>query len=301
MSLVDGLNKQHGFAGELLFEAGPGGLPVARITNDYGDATIALQGAQVLTWQPQDEAPVIWLSTDAKFARGKSVRGGVPVCWPWFGAHATDASYPAHGFARTTGWSVLASEQMSDGGTRVAFRLDPTDATRAQWPHRTPVQVVITVGAALTVELITRNDSNKPVTIGEALHTYFHVSNIEDVSVTGLEDKAYLDKVRDMARDRQAGPVRFDGETDRIYLDTGDICAIEDPGLGRRIRISSRGARATVVWTPWRDKAAKMGDLGEDGWKRMLCVETANAAEHVVTIAPGTEHSMTASYSVEPL
>lgn len=301
MSSLDALNKRYGFAGELVFEAGPGGLPIARITNDYGEATIALQGAQVLQWEPQDEAPVIWLSKDAKFARGKSVRGGVPVCWPWFGAHASEASYPAHGFARTTGWSVVATEQRPDGGTQIVFRLDPTDATRAQWPNRTPVENVITVGAALDVELVTRNEGNKPVTIGEALHTYFNIADIETASVTGLDGRDYLDKVRDMARDRQQGPVRFTGETDRIYLDTGDSCAIDDPGLNRRILIRSRGARATVVWTPWRDKADKMGDLGPDGWKHVVCVETANAAEHRVTIAPGTEHRMAAAYSVEVL
>ncbi len=301
MTSVDALNKRYGFAGELVFEAGSGGMPVARITNDYGDATIALQGAQVLQWQPQDEAPVIWLSTAAKFARGKSVRGGVPVCWPWFGPHAGEAAYPAHGFARTTSWSVIASEQRPDGGTQITFRLDATDATRAQWPHRTPVDNVITVGAALDVELVTRNEGTKPVTISEALHTYFNVADIETASVTGLEDREYLDKVRAMARDRQNGPVRFSGETDRVYLDTGAVCAIEDPGLKRRILIRSRGARATVVWTPWREKAAAIGDLGADGWKHMLCVETANAVDHLVTIAPGGEHRMAAAYTVEAL
>lgn len=293
------LNRRFGLDRQLVFDTGPGGLTVARIANDQASATIALQGAHVLAWQPRGEEPVIWLSPEAKFAPGKSVRGGVPICWPWFGAHATEASFPAHGFARTVPWSVAATERLPDGSTRIVLRLEPNDAARAQWPHATPVETVVTAGKTLEVALVTRNEGASAATIGEALHTYFAISDIRQVTVTGLDGRAYLDKVKNFARETQSGPIRFTGETDRIYLDTGGECAIEDSGMSRRIRIFATGSRSTVVWNPWVEKAGKMGDFGKDGWTRIVCVETANAADDVVTIPPGGEHRLTATYSVE--
>lgn len=301
MNSPEELNRRFGLDRQLVFDTGAGGLTVARVANDHASATIALQGAHVLAWQPRGEEPVIWLSPDAKFAPRKSVRGGVPICWPWFGAHATESSFPAHGFARTVPWAVGATERLPDGATRVAFRLELSDATRAQWPYATPVETVITVGKTLEVALVTRNEGKTAVTIGEALHTYFAISDIRQVSVTGFDGRAYLDKVKNFAREKQSGPIRFASETDRIYLDTAKECAIEDPGMGRRIRITATGSRSTVVWNPWVEKAEKMGDFGKDGWTRMVCVETANAADDVITIPPGGEHRLTATYSVEKL
>jgi glucose-6-phosphate 1-epimerase len=295
------LNRQFGIDQEVVIDAGPGGLPIVRVKNDHATASILLQGAHLLSWQPHDQDPVIWLSPEAKFAPGKSVRGGVPICWPWFGAHATEASFPAHGFARTVPWEVSASERCRDGVTRISFRLPMTDVTRVQWPHATPIETIITIGQALEVALVTRNAGAADVTIGEALHTYFAISDIKQVSVTGLDGRQYLDKVKDFARVKQSGPVRFTGETDRIYLDTGPDCVIEDPGLKRRIRIAASGSRSTVVWNPWIEKAEKMGDFGKDGWTRMVCVETANAADDVVRIPPGGEHRLTATYRIEKL
>lgn len=301
MNSSEELNRRFGLNRELVFDTGAGGLTVARISNDRASATIALQGAHVLAWQPRGAEPVIWLSPEAKYAPGKSVRGGVPVCWPWFGAHATESAFPAHGFARAVPWSVVATERLPDGSTRIAFRLEPNDATRAQWPHATPVEAVVTVGQTLEVALVTRNEGASAVTIGEALHTYFAISDIRQVSVTGLDGRLYLDKVKNFARERQSGPFRFTGETDRIYLETDRECAIEDPGLHRRIRISATGSRSTVVWNPWVEKAEKMGDFGKDGWTRMVCVETANAADDVITIPAGGEHRLVVRYSVEVL
>jgi glucose-6-phosphate 1-epimerase len=299
MNSADELNRRFGLDRQLVFDAGPGGLMVAHVANDHASATIALQGAHVLAWQPRGEEPVIWLSPDAKFAPGKSVRGGVPVCWPWFGAHATESSFPAHGFARTIPWAVASTERHPDGSTRITFRLEPNDVTRAQWPHATPVETVVTVGQKLEIALVTRNAGTSAVTIGEALHTYFAISDIRQVSVAGLDGRAYLDKVKNFAREKQSGPIRFTGETDRIYLDTDKECAIEDPGLRRRIRISATGSRSTVVWNPWVEKAEKMGDFGKDGWTRMVCVETANAADDIVTIPAGGEYRLAAKYQIE--
>ena len=157
------------------------------------------------------------------------------------------------------------------------------------------------VGAALEIELVTRNLSNNAITIGDALHTYFEVSDVRKLSIHGLEACPYLDKVDGSKRKQQSGPVTISAEVDRIYLDSTADCSIDDPGFKRRLRISKRGSRSTVVWNPWIEKATKMGDLGENGYLNMICVESTNAADDVVTIAPAGEHRLWVRYSVESL
>jgi D-hexose-6-phosphate mutarotase len=285
----------------LTFSDGPGGLAVIEIANSLAVATVALQGAHLLSWLPRDEQSVIWLSRDASFEAGQSIRGGVPVCWPWFGPHATHPSYPAHGFVRTIPWQVKDTKTLDDGATFVAFRMIQTDATDVFWPHRSELELTMKVGATLDLDLITRNTGAEAITIGDALHTYFAVSDIRHIAVEGLEGCRYIDKLDSDKRKQQSGPVTFNAETDRIYLDTAADCLINDPGLQRRIRIGKRGSRSTVVWNPWRVKAERMADMGENGYLNMVCVESTNAADDVVTIAAGDEHHLRVSYQVEPL
>jgi D-hexose-6-phosphate mutarotase len=271
---------------------------VAEVANELATASIALQGAHVMTWAPKGQQQVIWMSTDAKLALGKSIRGGVPICWPWFGPHS-DATKPGHGHARTVPWQVIETKALPNGATQVSFELVESDATRAMWPHATPVRAVITVGKELTVELITRNGETAPVTIGEALHTYFQVSDLAEMRIEGLSGVAFVDKVENSARKVQQGAITIDSEVDRVYLDTDGECVIVDSGYKRKIRIAKTGSRSTVVWNPWIEKANKMGDLGKDGYRHMVCVESGNALDDVVTITPGAEHCMKAIYSVE--
>lgn len=297
---IAALDARFGIPGQVRFEEGPAGLPQVIVENEYARARVSLQGAHLLDWTPRGAEPVIWLSPDARFAPGKSVRGGVPVCWPWFGPHPQHPDWPAHGFARTVMWEVVASRSV-DEGTWLAFRLKPTAATRAKWPHSCELVLQMAIGRTLDMDLATWNTGDEPFTLGEALHTYFRVGDIRYVKIHGLHMVEYLDKVDGMARKHQLGPVIAQGEVDRIYLDTPDTCVIEDVKLSRRIRIEKQGSRSTVVWNPWLEKAAQMGDLGPDGHLRMVCVETANAADNVVTVAPGEEHHMWVRYSLEPL
>jgi D-hexose-6-phosphate mutarotase len=289
----------------LTFNEGAGGLVFAEIDNAQGAATICLQGAHVVTWKPKSETEsVVWVSDMAKYGPGKSIRGGVPICWPWFGPHATEKSFPGHGFARTVMWQVTASETLADGATRVTFMLMPNEQTRAQFAKACRAELVVTVGATLGVDLVTTNLDTEPVEIGEALHTYFRIGDIADIRVTGLENTTYLDKVGEPTRRVQDGAVACAGEVDRVYVDTGADCVIDDPHLGRRIRVAKTGSRSTVVWTPWQEKAEKMADFGpgktgQGGWREMVCVESGNALENVVDIAPGESHVMAVRYSVE--
>ena len=299
---VTTLNQKFAIPGQLEFTEDVSGLIMARIANKQAQSTIALQGAHVMTFEPVGEKPVIWISPAAKLVRGKSIRGGVPICWPWFGAHATDSTFPAHGFARTVPWQVVVSEALSDGSTRITFELPQSSIPAAQWPHACRVRNIVTVGNEMTVELVTENTGQVMFEIGEALHTYFVISDVDKVRITGLEGCAYLDKVGDWQRKTQDGAITIAAEVDRLYVDTDSDCLIDDSGHKHCIRIAKRGSRSTVVWNPWVEKAAKMGDFGSDtGYRGMVCVESANAAENVVKVAAGATHSLHVTYSIEKM
>ncbi|MDB6173143.1 MAG: aldose epimerase [Chthoniobacteraceae bacterium] len=238
------------------------------------------------------------MSAASHFSPGKAIRGGVPICFPWFGPRAGHPESPAHGFARTTAWEVESVECAADIVTLI-LRLNATDKTRALWPHDFVLRHRITIGATLEMTLETQNLSTTPFDIEEALHTYFVVSNARNVSISGLSNSAYVDKVDAGARKVQdSAPIRITGETDRVYPSSQSACVIEDPGLQRRITVEKSGSDTTVVWNPWIAKASSMADFGDDEWPGMLCVETANSGENAVTVSPGESHSMTASISV---
>lgn len=309
---LDQLNKQFSFHksdSQLSLIAGKGGIPLIEVFNRYASAIISLQGAHILSWAPNGKDGVIWLSEDAKLERGKSVRGGVPVCWPWFGAYEAgragftasqkENEFPAHGFARTTRWEIISTESLPNGNTRISFTTSPSAETAHMWPKDTTVQYIITIGDKLELELITHNNGSEAITIGQAFHTYFSVGDISDVIVHGLNEADYLDKPDGFKRKQQHGAILIEGEVDRIYLDTTSTCIIDDSSLKRSIIINKFGSHSTVVWNPWQEVAEKMGDLGKDGYRKMLCIETANAAEDVVSIDPGKAHQLWAQYEVQ--
>jgi D-hexose-6-phosphate mutarotase len=301
MTTAQQLDTQFGIKGHLNFIEDSSGLTVAEIGNAQATASLCLQGAHLMTWQPKSQKiPVVWLSRDAKLAAGKSIRGGAPVCWPWFGAHATESSFPGHGFARTVPWRVIESGTEPDGATRLVLRLVESEKTRAQWPHDCTLDLTVIVGETLRMELTTGNTGTDDFVIGEALHTYFRIGDIGEVRVKGLENCDYWDKVGGSELKKQSGDIHFSGETDRVYINTAAECVIEDDKLKRRIHVAKSGSRSTVVWTPWTEKADKMGDMGQpDGWREMVCVESVNAMENVVKVAAGTRHTMLVEYRAE--
>ncbi len=301
MSILHHLNQKHAIENHVQLREIADGVIIAEVANQHALANIALQGAHVATFQPRGEEPLIWLSPKAKFAPGKSIRGGVPLCWPWFGPHKTDSSLPGHGFARTVPWELLQTRANEDGSTFLRFGLIESDTTRTQWPHPCIAQLEVTVGKALRVELITTNTGNAPFELSEALHTYFYISDVGNMSIRGLEGCDYLDKVQDFARCTQQGPIVIESEVDRVYVNTEADCVIEDKGLKRAIRIAKQGSKSTVVWNPWTEKAEKMGDFGPALHRDMVCVESGNALENTLTVQPGETHRLVAVYSTEKL
>lgn len=300
MNTASSLNSRFGIANRIVFKQDPGGLVLMDVVNEQASASLATQGAHLMSWTPCGDAPVIWLSPAAKLVPGKAIRGGVPVCWPWFGPHASEAAFPSHGIARCAPWEVIESRQLSDDATRLVFRLSANETALALWPYASELELHITVGAALELELVTRNSGATPFIVGEALHSYFAVGDVRLARIYGLEDCAYIDKVAGGKLEAaQHGPVTVAGEVDRVYLESSADCWIDDPSLKRRIRIEKRGSRSSVVWNPWREKAAALDDMGEDSYLHMLCVESGNVADNAVSVAPGGEHRLWLRYSVE--
>ena len=302
--LID-LNNRFAIPFKLRFKALGEGLIAIDINNAHGTASICLQGGQILSWQPVSTAePMIWLSSAAKFAPQTSIRGGIPVCWPWFSAHASDASFPMHGFARTQPWQVKSTRSLDDGSTEISLTLPLTTAMQAMWPHQAQLDMLINVGETLKIALITRNLGVSDFVITEALHTYFSVSDVAQVQVEGLDGIHFHDKAAGWSEGDQVGAISFAAEVDRVYVNTPERCTIVDPAFNRRIHIAKLGSQSTIVWNPWAARAAQMGDLGTDdasGWKRFVCVESANARENAVTVAAGKSHTMAVEYRVEAM
>lgn len=276
---------------------GRGGLPRIEIHTPIAEADIYLHGAHITHFAPRGAAPVLFMSEKSHFAAGKAIRGGVPVIFPWFGPREGHPESPMHGFARTSEWQIEDVEAVGDA-VIVKLRLDSSEATRALWPHDFSLRLRVTVSRTLAMWLETTNRSSQPFTFEAALHTYLAVGDARKATVTGLEGAEFIDKVDAFSRKQQGSePIAFTSETDRVYLHTDTACTLHDPATPRQIVVEKTGSQTTVVWNPWIAKAAALADFGDDEWPHMVCIETANAAENAVTIAPGETHTMTATIS----
>jgi D-hexose-6-phosphate mutarotase len=299
MTDLQALNDQYAIHGYLNFVAGPAGLPMAEIHTRHADALVAVQGGHIARFQPQGAAPLLWVSRISSYAAGKAIRGGIPVCWPWFAQHPSDPTLPFHGFVRARMWHVRGAAVLPDELVQLRLGLNDNEDTRAIWPHAFDLELVATVGPTLQVELISRNTDNTPYSVGGALHTYFQVGDSSRVAIRGLEGTEYIDKVDGGARKRQDGPVTFAGEVDRIYLDTAADCLIDDPALGRTVRVGKANSRTTVVWNPWIEKARAMPDAEDDDYRDFVCVETVNAQDDVFDLQPGDTHTLSLTIGLQ--
>lgn len=278
---------------------GQGGLTVITVTAALATAEIYLHGGQITRFKPVGEDPVLWLSARSVFNKAKAIRGGVPVCFPWFGANEADARAPAHGFARLAEWRIESVQQQPSGAVKVVLGLEADAATRAIWPAAFSARQTITVGRELDVCLTITNMQDTAISFEEALHTYLVVSDVRSVTIEGLGGVRYADKLEGGAvKVQEAAAIAFTGETDRVYMDVPEVCVLHDPGLARRIEVQSSGSRDTVVWNPWDGKAARMADFGDAEWPGMVCIETANTGANRVELAAGAVHAMSATLRV---
>lgn len=279
-------------------DTGVGGLPRLTIRNDLAEAEVYLLGATITHWKPRDHAPVLWTGAPERYLPGKPIRGGIPLCLPWFGPHE-DPAKPAHGFVRTRPWTVERTVDLPDGRSRVKLSFTTDAQTRTLWPHDLRAGLTVTVGRTLEVELTVTNTGTSTVLIGEALHTYCAVADVRRTIVHGLGGARYLDKVGGGWHRQTSEGIVFTGETDRVYQSTHDVCVIDDEAGGRRITVRKAGSGATVVWNPWSAKAATMADMGPDGWMNLVCVESANALDSAYALPPSFSHHLRCDISVE--
>ncbi|MCC6682002.1 MAG: D-hexose-6-phosphate mutarotase [Phycisphaeraceae bacterium] len=282
--------------GSLRFEPGAGDLTRAVITTPACTGQLYLHGAHVTSWTPKaerseasDPTDVLFLSDVSQFRAGTAIRGGVPICLPWFGRHPSDPKAPIHGTVRLRAWDLHSTRLESDA-------VSLTLTTRCD---NLLVTFHASFGRQLAMTLTVTNQADAPAVITEALHTYFAVSHPRKVYITGLQGTHYYSKVHDARFTEQNEQLHFDGETDRVYFNTEATCLLHDPTWHRRIVVAKTGSRSTVVWNPGSERFKNSEDLGGERWDRFVCIETANALDNAITIAPGAEHSLSAQLSVE--
>ncbi len=297
---IERLNAEYGIADQVKFIEGAEGFPFIKIDNVKASALVSIYGGQVLSFQPANEPHnLMFLSEAAYYQAGKSIKGGTPICWPWFGPNPEQLGRPAHGFVRNRLWNVIETEVTANGECKITLGLADTPETQAIWPHSFKLSLEITVGESLNLELITHNPTTHTFHVTQALHTYFKVGHIDQVAISGLEGIKYIDKADNGFQKIQAGPVIIDTEVDRIYQGIHGEVLIDDAGFGRRIRITSTGSKTAVVWNPWAKISAEMGDLKDDDYERFVCVETANAGVDIMEVGPGSEVRLAANYRIE--
>ena len=275
------------------------GLDAWLVETPQATAAISVFGGQLLSFVPKGGEEVMWLSS-RRAALPAPIRGGSPVCWPYFGRQGQGQDVPSHGFVRTLPWQLQDARRRDDGSIELTLAPPALDSLSLQ------LQMVVVVGAALRQELITTNSGSTPATLTQALHNYFRVGDATRVDVEGVDGLQYLDKYESYAQLRpQQGPwnlrdPRDPGRSDRIYTQAGGHYVLRDPVLKRRIDLRTEGSRSLVAWNPGAEAAAKMADVGE-GWRDYVCLEAANAGPDVITVTPGGRHVLRQTLSVQRL
>ena len=304
------LNSEHTVDGAT-WEEGPGGLVQLVVKTEQCEARVFAHGGHVAAWTPLLPGPAaprpgLHLSPKSAFDRKKAIRGGVPVCFPWFGPRTDDPRpdgkpSPAHGFARTALWEVQSVTLEGNGRVRLEMMLASTDETKALWEHDFEATLIASMGHTLQVTLEVRNTGTAELEYEEALHTYLEVSDVAQVRVIGLEGTKYIDKVDGLA-EKVTGrePLVLADETDSVFQNTKSAVTVVDPVLARHLKIEKTGSMSTVVWNPWLVKAQAMPDVGGEAWRSFICVEAANTGPHKVMLPAGAVHATSTRVSVIP-
>jgi len=294
------LDRRFAIAGAAHVQADPAGHPVVRIATEKCLGAIHLHGAQVTSWKPAGTPEVIFLSSKASFVEGKAIRGGIPICFPWFRAKADNANAPSHGFVRNKLWTLDSVAQRSEGVV-VTMSTASDASTKEWWPHEFRASLSATFGPKLTLEFAVTNTGDSPFRYEEALHTYHQVGDIRSGRVRGLDGAAYRDNTDANREKKQEGEIAIAKATDIAFLGSQHSIALLDPALHRKVHITKQNSASTVIWNPWEDAANKMSDMGAGEWQNFLCAEAANIVADAVELAPGKSHTMTVTIAVETL
>jgi glucose-6-phosphate 1-epimerase len=300
MSAVEELERRFGIPGVARIGEGNGGLARIQITGSHAEGEMYLHGAQVTSWKSAGNDEVLFLSTKSRWQEGQAIRGGIPICFPWFRAKADDPKAPVHGFVRTKSWQ-LESIVEEEAGVVVSMSIESDEQTRRWWPAQFRLVHRVVFGPELTLELTCTNTGRTDLHFEEALHTYNRVSDIANVRLQGLDAVRFLDNTDSNKAKIQHGDVTIASATDNAFIGTQNDVDLIDPKLRRHIRLKKANSLTTVVWNPWHEGAARLGDLGDGEWMQFLCVEASNILNASVTLAPGEKHKMTAVLSTAKL
>ena len=296
-SQIDTLNQKFGIPNVVEVISGSGGLPKIHVTYPSATADIYLHGAQLTSWQPVNADEVLFLSEHSSWQDGRAIRGGIPVCFPWFRSKVDAPSAPAHGFVRTKEWRV-ESVKIDGESVVVICSTENDESTHRWWPQAFRLVHILSIGKSLRLELIVTNTGPTSFRFEEALHTYFRVSQVQKVSIRGLDQIAYLDNIHGNCKKTQSGDLILTAKTDNAYINVNSAAELVDPTCRRTIRTEKENSATTVVWNPWQEGAASLNDLGDDEWRQFACVEASNVLASAISLAPGQEHRMQAIISV---
>jgi len=297
---IEELDSRFAIAGIAHVVAGNGGLHKVCITSPAASAEMYLHGAHITSWKPRSAEEVIFLSKHSRWEEGRAIRGGIPICFPWFRAKADDPNAPPHGFVRTKAWQLESINSDGDAVT-VGMSTGSDESTRKWWPADFRLVYRVTFGIELKLELTVTNSGTTSLRFEEALHTYHRVGHIKNIHIRGLDGVTYLDNTDSNREKVQHGDVVIVSQTDRAYVNSQQTLELVDPGLHRRIYITKENSLTTVVWNPWRDGAQTMPDLGDDEWQQMVCAEASNVLGLAVNLAPGQQHTMKVNIRVADL
>lgn len=298
MDLLSTLNQVVSNVPQVSIDELAPGYPVICVANDAATATIALHGAHLIDFTPEGESPVIFTSRNAVFRGGKAIRGGIPVCWPWFSAHPSDSTLPSHGIARTSFWELIEVAHTTTG-TRVVLSLT-TDGSDPRWPFASTATIAFTIGSSLDIKLTTENQSDSAIAFSDTLHCYFKVGAADQSEVTGLDGATYVFNLKDDELKTQDSAIIIDQPIDRVYHSAG-ANTIVDRANHRVIHINKSGSTNTVVWNPGSDGAKDIGDLADDEFHQFVCVEAGNAHPSPITLEPAASHTTAISVTIGEL
>jgi len=256
------------------------------VKNKAAEAKVALQGAHLFHYERAGEEPILWLSEASDFEVGKAIRGGVPICWPWFGFNE-DRTLPQHGFARTALWEFVGGDEVDAKTTVLTLRLTHDEKTLQMWHYKFLLELKITISDKLSMELKTTNLDESAFKISQALHTYFSVSHISEVAIKGLDKKPYLDALT-WKNEIQNGDITFNQEVDRVYQEVDGEIVLGDKK--RKIHIKNHGSSSVVVWNPWIEKTLRMSGMKPNAYENMVCIESANAFDDARVLKPQEVH-----------
>lgn len=295
--------KRFAIQDHLTFHVGDGNLNhdllEARIVTPASEATILLHGAHLTRWHPSGEQPVIYMSPKSAFAQDKPVRGGIPVLYPWFGAGWDNQHQPMHGFARITEWTVESTHLDPTGDVHLTLTLPSTPDLQKAGYGQCAATIHFRVGHELAITLEVTNHGSAPIVFEEGLHTYFAVGDIREVATEGLQGTTFLDKRDNFAKKTQTERLfRYTRDVDQVHLNTASPLILHDAAWQRQIHIIKGGSDTTVTWNPGTVMTATIPDLAEDSWQHFVCVETVNAADNRITLAPNQTHRMSSTLRI---